>query len=611
MWAARRIRVPTVAVYQTDVAGFADSYGLGFAARTAWRWTRLVHSGADRTLAPSSSAAAALTAHGVPRVHRWARGVDTAHFRPSRRDERLRARLALNGEILVGFVGRLAPEKKVMRLAVLQDMPGVRLVVVGDGPDRRQLAKQLPSAAFLGFKAGDELAQAYASLDVFVHTGPFETFCQTVQEALASGLPVIAPDAGGPRDLVAHGRPAWRAAAYLARGLRRVTWALCRGHRAARGRPTGGVMRIAQLANFYGPQSGGLRTALHHLGAGYAALGHEVVLVVPGPRRTDEVMASGVRRITLPAAKIPYTGGYRVIDPCRMRALLEGLRPDRLEVSDRLTRRGMGRWAAEHGVPSVVISHERLDRLLHQFLLPHRATHRVADWANRRMAASYDTVVCTTRFAREEFDRIGSRDVVQIPLGVDLATFAPCHRDSALRAELARGADAMLTHCGRLSPEKHIERSVDTIAELHESGQRVRLVIAGDGPRRAALQRRAAGLPVTFLGFVPGRGDVAKLLATSDVSLAPGPHETFGLAALEALASGTLVVVSRSSALREIVHPNCGAAVADHALAFADAVSRLLDAPEQSLRAAARARAEEFPWPVAVTGMLQALQASS
>ncbi|MGH3962489.1 MAG: glycosyltransferase family 4 protein [Pseudonocardiaceae bacterium] len=206
LWAARRLGIPTVAVYQTDIAGFADSYGLGFAARTAWHWTRRVHSVADRTLAPSSSAAAALAAHGIPRVHRWARGVDTAHFCPSRRDEPLRAQLAPHGEVLVGFVGRLAPEKKVLRLSALQDAPGVALVIVGDGPDRRQLAKRLPRAAFLGFKTGDELAQAYASLDVFVHTGPFETFCQAVQEALASGLPVIAPNAGGPRDLVTPGR---------------------------------------------------------------------------------------------------------------------------------------------------------------------------------------------------------------------------------------------------------------------------------------------------------------------------------------------------------------------------------------------------------------------
>ncbi|MGH3912844.1 MAG: glycosyltransferase [Pseudonocardiaceae bacterium] len=370
------------------------------------------------------------------------------------------------------------------------------------------------------------------------------------------------------------------------------------------------MSRIVQLANFYGPRSGGLRTALHHLGAGYVAHGHEVVLVVPGPRRTDELLPTGVRRIMLPAPKIPWTGGYRAVDPWRVQHLLELLRPDRIEVSDRLTLRGLGRWATRHGVPSVVISHERLDRLLQEVLLPEPAARRVADWANARMAASYDTVVCTTAFAREEFDRIGSPNVVQVPLGVDLATFAPSRRDTALRAELARGAEAMLVHCGRLSPEKHVERSVDTVAELHESGERVRLIIAGDGPRREALQRRAVGLPITFLGFVPDRGEVAKLLATADVSLAPGPHETFGLAALEALASGTPVVVSRSSALREIIHPTCGAAVADHAPAFAGAVTRLLDAPEPSRRAAARARAEEFTWPAAVTGMLAALRAS-
>ncbi|SFW47906.1 glycosyltransferase [Amycolatopsis australiensis] len=363
-------------------------------------------------------------------------------------------------------------------------------------------------------------------------------------------------------------------------------------------------MHIVQLANFYGPRSGGLRTALHHLGAGYVASGHEVTLVVPGTRYADEVLPTGVRRFSLPAPKIPGTGGYRAIDPHRVRAVLRRLGPDRLEVSDRLTLRGMGGWARRHGVPSTVISHERLDRLLEQFLLPAPLARRVADVANHRMAASYDTVVCTTAFARAEFDRIAAPNVRRVPLGVDLATFRPARRDSGWRTDLAGGSDALLVHCGRLSPEKHVERSVDTVAELTESGVRVRLVVAGDGPRRRALERRARGLPVTFLGFLSGRDDVARLLASADVSLAPGPHETFGLAALEALASGTPVVVSASSALREIVRPGCGAAVDDHAPAFATAVTDLLDSPEDLRRAAARARAEEFTWPAAVAGML-------
>lgn len=204
--AARRLGVPTVAVYQTDVAGFAAAYGLSRGSRAAWRWIRRLHAGADRTLAPSTASCADLAAHGVPRVHRWARGVDVRRFHPDRADRALRARLAPDGELLVGYVGRLAPEKQVRRLAALNAVPGVRVVVVGDGPDAPALRRALPGAAFLGFRDGADLAAAYASLDVFVHTGPHETFCQAVQEAMASGLPVLAPDAGGPRDLVDHGR---------------------------------------------------------------------------------------------------------------------------------------------------------------------------------------------------------------------------------------------------------------------------------------------------------------------------------------------------------------------------------------------------------------------
>jgi phosphatidylinositol alpha 1,6-mannosyltransferase len=203
---ARRLRLPSVAVYQTDVAGFAASYGLGLTAKAAWRWTCRLHSLASRTLAPSSWAVDALRQRGVPRVFNWARGVDSVRFSPAKRDERMRASLARNGELLVGYVVRLAPEKRVELLAALAGLPGIRLVVVGAGPSEPVLRGALPGAAFLGFRGGEELAKVYASLDVFVHTGPSETFCQAVQEALASGVPVVAPDAGGPRDLVQHGR---------------------------------------------------------------------------------------------------------------------------------------------------------------------------------------------------------------------------------------------------------------------------------------------------------------------------------------------------------------------------------------------------------------------
>lgn len=200
--AARRLGVPTVAVYQTDVPGFAASYGIPMTARAAWAWFRHLHSLADRTLAPSSVTMESLVAHRFPRVYQWARGVDVLRFAPSGRSEALRQRWSPQGKPIVGFVGRLAPEKHAERLAAVAADNSVQLVIVGDGVDERKLQSAMPTAVFTGALYGEELAEAYASMDVFVHTGEHETFCQVVQEALASGLPVIAPDAGGPRDLV-------------------------------------------------------------------------------------------------------------------------------------------------------------------------------------------------------------------------------------------------------------------------------------------------------------------------------------------------------------------------------------------------------------------------
>ncbi|HET6359594.1 glycosyltransferase family 1 protein [Streptomyces sp.] len=205
MAAAARLGLPAVAVYQTDLAGYARTY-VGAGEGAAWRRIRTVHSAADRTLAPSSAALRDLEEHGVERVRLWPRGVDTARFRPELRDGALRRELAPKDELIVGYVGRLAPEKHVELLAGACAMPGVRVVVVGDGPSETTLRGALPGAVFLGRRTGDDLARIFASLDVFAHTGPYETFCQTVQEAMASGVPVIAPAAGGPLDLVDHGR---------------------------------------------------------------------------------------------------------------------------------------------------------------------------------------------------------------------------------------------------------------------------------------------------------------------------------------------------------------------------------------------------------------------
>ncbi|MEU7137408.1 glycosyltransferase family 1 protein [Streptomyces sp. NPDC046261] len=230
MTAAVRLGVPVVAVYQTDVAGYARTY-LGMGENVAWRRLRTVHRAADRTLAPSAAAARDLALHGVPRVRLWPRGVDSERFHPARRDLELRRALAPGGELIVGYVGRLAPEKRVDLLAPLCALPGVRVVVAGDGPHAARLRTLLPGARFLGTRTGDELARIFASLDVFVHPGTQETFCQTLQEAQASGVPVIAPAIGGPLDLVDHHRTGLLVRPHDAQALREAVLTLEAGRR--------------------------------------------------------------------------------------------------------------------------------------------------------------------------------------------------------------------------------------------------------------------------------------------------------------------------------------------------------------------------------------------
>jgi phosphatidylinositol alpha 1,6-mannosyltransferase len=210
--AARRLGVPSVAVFQTDVAGYARLHRLGAAERPVWRWLRRVHDLADLTLAPSGPTLAELRRRGFRRLGLWGRGVDTVGFHPRHRDSpagrALRGSLLDGREVLVGYVGRLAPEKDVERLRVVADLPGVRVVVVGDGPSRAGVRAALDGtgARLLGRLDGERLATAYAVLDVFVHTGAHETFGQTLQEAMASRVPVVAPACGGPLDVVDHGR---------------------------------------------------------------------------------------------------------------------------------------------------------------------------------------------------------------------------------------------------------------------------------------------------------------------------------------------------------------------------------------------------------------------
>jgi phosphatidylinositol alpha 1,6-mannosyltransferase len=203
---AKKMGIPTVSVYQTDIAGFARHYGLTIAHNTLKKWVSRIHQATDITLAPSKWASRDLESNGVQNVRIWKRGVDLVNFDPARRDESLRKNITGGKEkLIVGYVGRLANEKRIDDLAILDQQPHIQLVIVGDGPAAARFKRELPNARFVGYQSGTELGRYVASFDIFVHTGKHETFCQAIQEALASGVPVIGPDSGGPVDLIDHG----------------------------------------------------------------------------------------------------------------------------------------------------------------------------------------------------------------------------------------------------------------------------------------------------------------------------------------------------------------------------------------------------------------------
>jgi len=203
---AKKLNIPSLSVYQTDLAGFARHYGLSIAGSTLQKMVGKIHSQTTRTLAPSTSACRELTDQGVKNVYLWRRGVNSVLFHPQKRSDKLRNTWDPSGKrTIIGYVGRVANEKRISDLRFIARDPNIQLIITGEGPARIKLEKEIPGAIFMGFQSGEDLAKIYASLDLFIHPGPNETFCQAVQEALASGVPCIVPTTGGPADLVTHG----------------------------------------------------------------------------------------------------------------------------------------------------------------------------------------------------------------------------------------------------------------------------------------------------------------------------------------------------------------------------------------------------------------------
>lgn len=361
-------------------------------------------------------------------------------------------------------------------------------------------------------------------------------------------------------------------------------------------------MRIAQLANFVGPASGGMRTAVAALGEGYVAAGAARMLVVPGP--VDDVERTGAGLVV--QVRAPRVGGgYRlIVEPWRVVDALERFGPTSVELHDKTTLLPVARWARRRGVGTTLLSHERLGDMLAMRTGLDTSAKASIGLLNRVLVRSVDRLVVTSGYAEREFRRVASSagcPVSRVPLGVDLRTFRPVPP----AAQAPRHDDVLrLVHVGRLSREKSPHLAVATAVALHERGVPVRLDVYGEGPHRDELVALAGGAPVAFHGFVPGRDELRRRIAEADVALSVCPGETFGLAVLEALACGTPVVTADRGGARELVDVESGAWAAPYPAALADAVLELAARPRDHLRAAARRRAERFPWSTTVEAML-------
>lgn len=366
-------------------------------------------------------------------------------------------------------------------------------------------------------------------------------------------------------------------------------------------------MRIVQLANLVTPTSGGIRTVLDRLGRGYVEAGHDVHRIVPAERDAVEVTPAGVVH-HLAGVPVPGSGGYRLLARrAPLQALLADLAPHRVEVSDRFTLAWVGPWTRRRGVPATVVVHERLAAMLRTWTPLGPVADVIARVADARLPGSFDRVVVPSAYAAQAFPR--ASNVAVVPLGVDLDTFHPDRATAGPAGPEDRRrhpADPVrLVTVARLSREKRPELAIATVAALRDRGVDVHLDVVGDGPLRGALASRACRLPVVFHGFVTERARVAGILARADVALATCTIETFGLAALEALACGTPVVAAAGGAVAELVTGEAGAVAEPGPREMAGAVRQVLARDPVRRRAMARARAECHPWQATVARMLE------
>jgi glycosyltransferase involved in cell wall biosynthesis len=205
--AAAKLKLPVISDFRTNFHAYSSHYGVGWLRKPILSYLRRFHNRTLATVVPTAAMRNELAARGFQRLRVIARGIDTQLFNPARRDEQLRASWgAGQNDIVLLYVGRLAPEKNLQAVvAVAERLPNAKLVLVGDGPERRSLEARLPNAVFAGLRRGERLAAHYASGDVFLFPSLTETYGNVTLEAMASGLAVAAFDYAAAGELIADG----------------------------------------------------------------------------------------------------------------------------------------------------------------------------------------------------------------------------------------------------------------------------------------------------------------------------------------------------------------------------------------------------------------------
>jgi len=377
-------------------------------------------------------------------------------------------------------------------------------------------------------------------------------------------------------------------------------------------------MKFLDISSFYSERGGGVRT-YHNEKIRFfeASERYEYVMIVPSPRYTFERRGKtriyGVRGFPVSA-----DGVYRqLFDVVTMKAILHNERPDVVEVGScyldnwlalagALTRRPImsGFYHADFPDSYMALAARRLPGPFARGFV--RFWQRYARFSYSRL----DVTLVASRYIRDKLAGYGLRNTRLTPLGVDVDVFRPERSSPSIRRRFGVGPRGRLVlYVGRFSPEKGMDALVTGLPLLLE-GSEDRVVLVGDGPLKADVTRAAGDDPrIRFVDFVRDRGELAGLMASADVFLSPGPHETFGLGALEAMSSGTPVVAAASGGVMELVSASGGGVLFEPSdgASMASAVRVLLD-NELGARAGAMGRrfaVERHAWPVVLERMIE------